>query len=138
MKSGLGPVLDSLDSPRMLLKDRVRGNPASIHTLMPDGSVEMNMQAPGSAIDYASMTNTFKVSHLVQPKNYKTSQRLLDLQKPKSVGLKTRRTLNIYDRSDFRGLLHADFSDTIKVAYSKRITTTTTSNDVDQTTLLPV
>jgi len=29
------------------------------------------------------------------------------------------RPKNIYDMSDFRGLLHADFKDTIKCAFSK-------------------
>ena len=29
------------------------------------------------------------------------------------------RPRNIYDMSDFRGLLHADYKDTIKCAYSK-------------------
>ena len=77
-------------------------------------------QSPGQGtIDYAGLTNTFKVSHLTRPTTYKASQRLLNLQKPKSVGLKTRRKQNVYDRSDFRGLLYADYKETIDSVFTK-------------------
>ena len=76
------------------------------------GSVRSTLDAQ----EYATLQNTFKVSHLVQPKHYMTSQRLLNLQKPKS---RERRPQNIYERADFRGLLHADYRDTIKTAFSK-------------------
>ena len=63
------------------------------------------------------MSATFKVSQLVRPKHYQASQRLLNLQKPKSCVRS--RPKNVYDMQDFRGLLHADYKDTIKCAYSK-------------------
>jgi len=70
-----------------------------------------------SVQDYASLQNTFKVSHLVQPKHYKTSEKLHKLLKPKSVAHKSRRYENAYDCADFRGLLHADFGETITEAF---------------------
>ena len=50
----------------MLLQEKGGDNPTSYNTLRHDGSVEQTtVQAPHSTLDYASMTNTFKVSHLV-------------------------------------------------------------------------
>ena len=74
--------------------------------------------------DYGCLSNTFKVSNLTRPRSYKTTARLRDLQKPKSVVLKPRLSqpsTNVYDKPDFRGLLHADFYGSISSAYpSKR------------------
>ena len=83
--------------------------------------------------DYGCLSNTFKVSNLTRPKTYKTTARLRELQKPKSVGLKPRMSRpasNIYDKPDFRGLLHADFYGTITSAYpSKRYETSATPHN---------
>ena len=36
------------------------------------------------------------------------------------MGLKTRRKPNVYDRSDFRGLLYADYRETIDSVFTKK------------------
>jgi len=65
----MSPLMDSLDSPR--LENR---NPTSIQTLnvyeSGDTTAQAQLQTPA---DYASLTNTFKISHLTRPKSYKTS-----------------------------------------------------------------
>ena len=64
-----------------------------------------------------SLQNTFKVSNMVRPRYYNSSQRTLNLQQPKQN--KSTKTQNVFDRADFRGLLHADFKATIKGAFVK-------------------
>ena len=66
---------------------------------------------------YMSLQNTFKVSNMVRPRYYNSSQRTLNLQQPKQN--KSTKTQNVFDRADFRGLLHADFKATIKGAFVK-------------------
>lgn len=117
--NNLNPLLDSLDSPRMANQLA----PTSNQTLNAYASKDTEtVVAPSkvAGVDYVSLNNTFKVSHLTRPMSYKTSQRLLNLQKPKSVGLKTRRKPNVYDRSDFRGLLYADYRETIDSVFTKK------------------
>ena len=100
-------VMDSMDSPRL------RQN-------MPLTSQQFSADPSNTMIDindYASLQNTFKVSHLVRPKHYQTSQRLLNLQKPKSTA--RQRYKDVYDMQDFRGLLYADHKQTIQGAFSK-------------------
>jgi len=55
----------------------------------------------------------------VRPKTYKTSQKLINLQQPKNLTSKTRRQQDVFDRQEFRGLLHADFKDAVKGAFGK-------------------
>ena len=100
-------VMDSMDSPRLrqnvpLTSQQVSADPSNT-------MIDIN--------DYASLQNTFKVSHLVRPKHYQTSQRLLNLQKPKSTA--RQRYKDVYDMQDFRGLLYADYKQTIQGAFSK-------------------
>ena len=69
--------MDSMDSPRMLKTNDV---PVSIDTLQQYTNVKDSLDAN----EYTSLQNTFKVSHLVKPKHYKSSNRTLKLQKPKN------------------------------------------------------
>ena len=55
----------------------------------------------------------------MRPKTYKTSQKLINLQQPKNLTSKTRRQQDVFDRQEFRGLLHADFKDAVKGAFGK-------------------
>ena len=99
-------LMESMDTPRILRQP----GPVSNNTL--GQSME-----PLDLQEYTSLQNTFKVSQLVRPKHYQTSQRLLNLQKPKSQ--MRHKPKDIYDMADFRGLLHADYKDTIKGAFMK-------------------
>lgn len=108
----LTPLMESMDTPRIFQQN----GPASLNTIQQYGIGEQQNPAL-DAQEYASLSNTFKVSHLVRPRHYQASQRLLNLQKPKSC--MRDRPKNIFDASDFRGLLHADYKETIKSAFSK-------------------
>ena len=106
--------MDSLDSPRLLRKEE---QPISNNTLEYQASMDTNMVSQENIAAYTSLQNTFKVSNMVRPRYYTSSQRTLNLQQPKHT--KSTKAQNVFDRADFRGLLHADFKATIKGAFAK-------------------
>ena len=81
---------------------------------------------------YASLTNTFKVSTMVQPKVFNSSATLNRLTKPKFKHSYRRPVPFMH--SDFRGLLVTDYQETVTRCMKPRKTKHAKNTDVNSTT----
>lgn len=118
----MGGNFDSLESPKAYLENlTTMQNSQIVQEQLPNKrETDGNMSPSGFSQEVASLQKTFKVRSTIQPKFYLASKRTEQLKKP-NTGLATKRATP-FMHSEFRGLLHADFTNTIQQIYDNQRT----------------